>query len=213
MYVRSGPVSDMNAADTIAAVEEATTTERSRIGSDKALISATGADLSAHAIWAAAATREAGFADALGGWATDAGGAADAVAEAFDRAATAANERADRIDAAPGDTDALSTHLGSLEGTAERVGAGLVAPALLFDRFYLQVVSFFVNEADERSADTARELRSGASDLDVARDALAVLDESGRERARDGAIEAVGVAYDEYADALEAMGLDPRPVC
>ncbi|WP_262175275.1 transcription antitermination protein [Haloarcula laminariae] len=208
----------MDAADTIAAVEEATATERTRIGSDKALIAATGANLEADAVWATAATREAGVAAALDGWASDAADgdgalASDDIVDAFDRAATAAGERAARIDAAPAGPDALSSHLDTVDGTAERVGAGLVAPALVFDRFYLQVVSFFVNEADEGSADTARELRSWASDLGPARDALAALDEAGRERAQEAAVEAVGVAYEEYASALESMGLDPKPVC
>jgi hypothetical protein len=204
----------MDAADTIATVEEATTTERTRIGSDKALVAATGANLEADAVWTAAATREAGVADALEGWGAGAGdGDAAAVADAFGRAATAAADRAERIDASPGDPDALSSHLDTLDGTSERVGAGLVAVPLVFDRFYLQVVSFFVNEADEGSADAARELRSGASDLGPARDALAGLEASERERARDAAVEAVGVAYEEYASALESMGLDPKPVC
>ena len=202
----------MDAADTIAAVEEATTTERSRIGSDKALIAATGANLEAGAIWAAAATREAGLHDVLEDWTTD-DDTDGTVADAFDRAATAAGNRAERIDAAPGDPDALSSHLDTVEGTAERVGAGLVAPALVLDRFYLQVVSFFINEADEGSADVVRELRNEASDLGPARDALAALDGSGRERAHEAAVEAVGVAYEEYASALESMGLDPKPVC
>lgn len=48
------------------------------------------------------------------------------------------------------DHDAFSTHLGAVERTAERVGAGLVGAPLVADRFYLQLVSFFVNEADER---------------------------------------------------------------
>ena len=206
---RAPLVAGMDTADTIAAVEEATTTERSRIGSDKALIAATGANLEADAIWAAAATREAGLANVLDGWTAD----TDAIADAFDRAEQAAADRAERIDATPGDPDALSAHLDTVDGIDERVGAGLVAPALVLDRFYLQVVSFFVNEADEGSADVARELRSEASDLSPARDALAAFDESGRERARDAAVEAVGVAYEEYASALESMGLDPKPVC
>ncbi|MBX0286385.1 transcription antitermination protein [Halomicroarcula sp. F28] len=200
----------MDAADTIAAVEEATTTERTRIGSDKALIAATGANLEADTVWTAAATREAGVADAIEGWA---GGDGDAIADAFDRAGRAARDRAERIDATPGEPDALSSHLDTLDGTPERVGAGLVAVPLVLDRFYLQVVSFFVNEADEGSADVARDLRSAASDFGPARDALAELDESGREQARDAAAEAITVAYEEYASALEAMGLDPKPVC
>jgi len=117
------------------------------------------------------------------------------------------------VDATPGEPDALATHLETVSDRPARVGAGLIAVPLVLDRFYLQVVSFFVNEADEASADLARELRSGGSDLTPARDALTALDESGRETARDAVVEAVGVAYDEYAETLDAMGLDPKPIC
>lgn len=201
----------MDADDTIAAVEEETTTELGRLGSDKALLAATDATLSPGSVWAAAATREAGIADAIDSWAVD-----DESAEiqaAFSTAATAASDRLARIDATAESTDSLSAHLGTLEGTPARVGAGLVAAPLVLDRFYLQVVSFFVNEADESSADVARQLRSDASDLDPARDALGALDDSERETAREAAVEAVGVAYDEYAAALEEMGFDPKPIC
>jgi len=199
----------MDAADTIAAVEEATATERSRLGSDKVLIALTDATLEPDAVWGALSTREAGIADTLGGWDE----ADETIRAAVERAATAAADRRDRLDATPGEADALSAHLDSVAGTAERVGAGLVAVPLVLDRLYLQVVSFFVNEADEHSADVARELRTDASDLGPAREALAALDDDGRAQAREAAVEAVGVVYEEYADALEAMGLDPRPVC
>jgi len=200
----------MDATDTIAAVEDATATERSRIGSDKALIAHTGATLEADAVWRAVATREAGLADALEGWTDE---SEDAIAGAIERAAAAAADRLDHIDATPGERDSLSAHLHTVEGRPERVGAGLVAVPLVSGRLYLQVVSFFVNEADERSADVARELRASASDFGPAKDALAALSEAEREQARDAAVEAVGVAYEEYATALESMGLDPKPVC
>jgi len=201
----------MDAADTTAAVEEETTTELSRLGSDKVLLAATEATLAPDTVWAAAATREAGIADAIDSWAVD--DTHSVVQTAFSTAATAASDRLARIDAGLGSPDALSAHLETAEGTSARVGAGLIAVPLVLDRFYLQVVSFFVNEADESSADVARELRSSAGDLDPARDALGALDDAERETAREAAIEAVGVAYDEYAAALEAMGLDPKPIC
>jgi hypothetical protein len=199
----------MDADATIAAVEEATTTERNRLGSDKLLIAVTGATLEEGAVWAAMATREAGVADALAEWDAE----ESEIQATVEQAATAAADRRDRIDGTPGEADALSKHLGTLDGTPERVGAGLVAVPLVFDRLYLQVVSFFVNEADERSADVARELRTAVSDLDPARKVLSALSEDERERAREAAVDAVGVAYEEYAETLEAMGLDPKPVC
>lgn len=206
----------MDARATIDAVRDATETERDRLGSDKALVAATGASLETDAVLEAAATREAGLASALAQWAdepSDGAGADGAVADAIDEAAAAAAERRDRIDADAGEPDALSVHLESVEVTADRVGAGLVAAPLVADRFYLQVVNFFVNEADGGRADLARELRSDASSLDRAETALDALSASERDAAASAAIEAVEVAYDDYAETLDAMGLDPKPIC
>ncbi|MBX0322156.1 transcription antitermination protein [Halomicroarcula sp. F13] len=200
----------MDAAETLDAVREEARTDLERLGSDKLLVAVTGADLTPVAVREAAATREHGVADAMAGWADDADGA---VATAFTTAEEGARDCADRIDADPGDPDALATHLQTVGATDARVGAGLVAVPLLADRFYLQVVSFFVNEADEAGADTFRDLRADASDLDVARDALSALDDAGREAARDAAVETIEAAYADYADTLAGMGLDPKPIC
>ncbi|GGO00802.1 transcription antitermination protein [Haloarcula pellucida] len=199
----------MDAAETLDAVREEAGTELDRLGSDKLLIAATGADLTPAAVREAAVTREVGVADGLSGWADDAG----AASEAFATAAGAARDRADRIDADPGDPDALADHLQTVASTDARVGAGLVAVPLIADRFYLQVVNFFVNEADEAGADTFRDLRADASDLDPARDALSTLDDEGRDVARDAAVGAIEAAYADYAETLEGMGLDPKPIC
>jgi len=206
----------MDARATIDAVRDATETERDRLGSDKALVAATGASLETDAVLEAAATREAGLASALAQWSdelSDDAGADGAVAAAIDESAAAAAERRDRLDAEPGEPDALSAHLETVAGTADRVGAGLVAAPLVADRFYLQVVNFFVNEADEGRADLARELRADASSLDRAETALDALSESEREAATAAATAAIEVAYDDYAEALDAMGLDPKPIC
>jgi hypothetical protein len=112
----------MDAADTIAAVEEATATERSRLGSDKVLIALTDATLEPDAVWGALSTREAGIADTLGGWNEDDGTIRAAVA----RAAPAAADRRDRLDATPGEADALSARRGVETVTA--VGRGPPRP-------------------------------------------------------------------------------------
>ncbi|WP_424000575.1 transcription antitermination protein [Haloarcula salina] len=206
----------MDARATIDAVRDATETERDRLGSDKALVAATGASLEPDAVLEATATREAGLASALGQWSDEISDDAEAegeVAAAIDEAAAAAAERRDRIDADVGEPDALSAHLETVDGTVNRVGAGLVAAPLVADRFYLQVVNFFVNEADEGRADLARELRSDASSLDRAETALAALSDSERGDAAAAATEAVEAAYDGYAETLDAMGLDPKPIC
>jgi len=201
----------MDVDATIDAVREATATERDRLGSDKALLAATNATLETDAVLTAAATRERGVADALDAWADEIDD--EAVAAAVSAAAADAADRADRIGTDAGEPDALAEHVATVTGTPARVGAGLLGVPLVADRFYLQVVSFFVNEADEARADVFREIRSEAATLDHARSALGALDDDGRERAREAAVETVDVAYDAYADALEAMGLDPKPIC
>ncbi|KAA9406190.1 transcription antitermination protein [Haloarcula sp. CBA1131] len=200
----------MDAGATIDAVRDQTETERDRLGSDKMLIAATDATLETEAVLTAAATRESGLADILGRWADESD---SDVATQFGAAAEAAAERADRIDADAGDPDGFIDHLETVSGTARRVGAGLVAAPLLADRFYLQVVSFFINEADEQRADTFREIRGEASALDDGEAALGHLSESERETAAAAATEAIEAAYDDYAETLEAMGLDPKPIC
>ncbi|WP_324756564.1 transcription antitermination protein [Haloarcula montana] len=200
----------MDADGVISTVRDEQATELDRLGSDKALIAATGATLEADAVREAAATREHALASALDDWSDETDGA---IGAAFAAAADGAAERARRLDAPSGAPDAFGEYLGQVTGTPERVGAGLVAAPLVLDRFYLQVVSFFVNEADERGAALARELRTAASDLEGARNALGVLATEDRELVQNTAVEAISVAYTAYADALTEMGLDPKPIC
>jgi hypothetical protein len=201
----------MDPADTIETVRQTAATELDRLGSDKLLIAVTGGTLEPDAVRSAAVARERGVAGALERWAADESDGA--VADAFAAAATAAAERADRFEVSAGESDALTVHFDSVDGTAQQVGAGLVATPLVADRFYLQVVNFFVNEPDEASADVFREVRSDASSLDYAREALAALSTEEREQASQAALAAIEAVYDEYATTLESMGLDPRPVC
>ncbi|WP_336328947.1 transcription antitermination protein [Haloarcula sp. CGMCC 1.2071] len=200
----------MDAGATIDAVRDQTETERDRLGSDKVLIAATDATLETEAVLTAAATRESGLADILDRWAAETD---SDVATQFEAAAEAAAERADRIDADAGNSDGFIDHLETVSGTARRVGADLVAAPLVADRFYLQVVSFFINEAAEQRADTFREVRQEAAALDDGEAALGNLPESERETAAAAATEAIDAAYADYAETLEAMGLDPKPIC
>ncbi len=77
-------------------------------------------------------------------------------------------------------------------------------------------MSFFINEADERRADVFRDLR--ADTRENVEDGVAILaerceDDDDWNRAFDAATETVQVAYDDYADTLTGMGLDPKPIC
>ncbi|AZH24550.1 rubrerythrin family protein [Haloplanus aerogenes] len=197
-------------------------TELDRLGSEKALVAATEAQLDRERVLESTLAAERRAAATFDAWAES---EADPDArDAFERVAALERDHDDRVrellddadtDAAP-DPDALHTHLRNLDSTPERVAAGLVARPLVSDRSLLQVVNFFVNEADESTADVIRDLRSETAAL--VDDGVALLDscctdDADWERARDAAAETVAVAYEEYAETLQGMGVDPAPVC
>jgi len=200
-------------------VRERMATELDRLGSEKALVAATAAQLDRERVLASTLAAERRAAATFDAWA-ESEDDPDARA-AFERVADLERDHADRVTAmlddpavdADPDPDALHAHLRGLDATTDRVAAGLVARPLVSDRSLLQVVNFFVNEADESAADTVRDLRSETAAL--VDDGVALLDarDTDWERARDAATETVAVAYEEYAERLREMGVDPAPVC
>ncbi|PSP55753.1 rubrerythrin family protein [Halobacteriales archaeon QS_1_67_19] len=202
------------------AVEEAKATELDRLGSQQALVALTDAELEAERVLRAAARSERTARETFAAWADDEA-AADA-REAFESLAEREREHYERVvaelDEEPdfGDEiDPLHEHLRELDGTVARA-AGLIGRSLAADRTQLQVVNYFVNEADERRADLFRELRAEtAESVDVGTDLLVARceGESDAERARGVAERTVQVAYDDYAETLDGMGLDPKPIC
>ncbi|WP_435179825.1 rubrerythrin family protein [Halorussus sp. AFM4] len=201
-------------------VEAAKATELDRLGSQQALVALTDADLDAEAVLRAAAQSEHIARETFRQWA-DSEADSDA-AEAFAALADREADHYERVVAeldgefAPDDAaNPLHEHLRGLDGTVERA-AGLVGRSLATDRTQLQVVNFFVNEADERRADLFRELREDTREgVSTGTDLLAAHCEGDAdwERARETAAEVVQIAYDDYAETLEGMGLDPKPIC
>jgi len=214
------------------AVKAAKATELDRLGSQQSLVALTDADLDAEAVLRAAAHSEWTARETFVEWAETESddGARETFADLADREAShherVVSELADENDAdgqdvsasdrAPeGPIDPMHERLRDIDDTVERA-AGLVGRSLVADRTLLQVVNFFVNEADERRADLFRELRedtrksasTGAELLDHHCE-----NETDRERARAVAESVVQVAYDDYAETLDGMGLDPKPVC
>ncbi|GAB3416802.1 hypothetical protein GCM10027435_14690 [Haloparvum alkalitolerans] len=217
----------MNADALLDSVREATATELSRLGSSKALYAATGGDLDAESVFRAAATAERAAAETFEAWAD--AESTEAAATAFRETAAEEREHAARVreeldgDAA-GDAGgthaddeppALAAHLRGLDDTVARAG-GFLGRVLVADESKSQYVGYFVGDADPQSAAVFRELRE---DLAGQRErALDLLDavcetEADWERAEAAAVAAVEAAYEAHVEALESLGVDPKPVC
>jgi hypothetical protein len=205
-------------------VRDRMATELDRLGSEKALVATTEAQLDRAHVLTATLAAERRAAATFEGWADDE--ANPDAREAFARVAATERDHADRVAALLGDDgvdtdvdpdpDALHAHLRTLDSTPERVAAGLVARPLVSARSLLQVINFFINEAEEPAAAVVRELRSETDAL--VDDGAALLetccvDEDDWTRAVDAAAETVAVAYEAYAERLRGMGVDPAPVC
>jgi len=209
----------MDGATLVERVRENRRTELERLGSDKVLLALTGANLETTAVLQAIGTRIATLETTLRAWTETEDD--DTAREAFATAAESAREQSAAIATAldaplePAD-DELATYLRERETTVGRVGAGLVGSSLVLDRFALQVVNFFVNEADEHRANQFRDIRSTVDDRlatgEDCLDAVCATDEEW-ERASDAAEQVIRLAYDDYVASLDAMGLDPKPVC
>jgi rubrerythrin len=218
----------MDAATFVAEIEDAKVVELDRLGSQQSLVALTDANLDAETVLRAAARSEAVARETFAEWAdsesnTDASEAfaalADREADHFERVAAeldedAATELDDESDAAEA-VDPMHARLRELDATIERA-AGLVGRSLAADQAQLQVVNFFVNEADERRADLFRELRAETQDSVSTGSELLERECDGEEdweRARETAEAVVQIAYDDYAETLQGMGLDPKPIC
>ncbi len=211
----------MNADDLLAAVRSDNETALSRLGSSKSLYAATGGEMDADAVLAAAADAEHAASETFRAWADGTSSDTDeAAAEVF--AATADEEEAhyetvaaELDDHEPGAVPALQAHLRGLDDTVERAG-GLLGRTLAAGKSKEQTTGFFVGQADPQTADLFRDLRA---DVDDQRErALELLeavceDDADWERAREAATAAIQAAYEEYTESLEAMGVNPKPVC
>jgi hypothetical protein len=200
-------------------VHERKRTELDRLGSDKALLAATGADLSTGAVLETVALSLEGLQATLAEWAE--GASADPARDAFADAAASLAEDGKRVgrelDAEPaGAPPAPLPTVRRHERPVGRVAAAFVGHGLVFDGTLLQAVSFFVNEAERGRADLMRDLREATGDR--VEDGAATLgtlcaEEGDWDDARHAADAVVDAAYDEYTGTLSGMGIDPKPVC
>jgi hypothetical protein len=202
-------------------VEADKRTELDRIGSNKLLLALTDADLEREPVLRAAANSEYAARETFRSWAADEPD--EGAREAFVAVAEQEADHYERVlgllsdDAfEPVDGGPMHTYLRGRDETVQRVAAGLVGRGLVSVRAHTQVISFFVNEADERTADVFRDLKVDTEES--LRRGLDLLDElcetaDDWERARGAAGYVVKLAYDDYADSLVGMGLDPKPIC
>ena len=193
-------------------------TALSRLGSSKALYADTGGEMDDEEVLRAAATAEHHAAETYAAWAESENGE---TAEAFETTATEERDHyetvVDELDAHdPGEIPAIQAYLRDLDGTVERLG-GFVGRTLAAEQSKSQLTGFFVGQADPGTSQLFREMGDDLdAQLERATDRLAAEcgdDENCWERAHEAATGAIQTAYEEYTERLEAMGVNPKPVC
>ena len=196
----------MDSTEFIETVSEENKTALSRLGSSKALYAMTEGEMDDETVLAGGADRAHYVAETVDGW--DGSVFADAANTARDHYATITGELDDHE---PGDRPALFEALANQRDTAARLG-GLAGWALVADKTYEQLTGYFVGQADPQTSQLFRDMRGDIEDRRI--DALDALAEDGDwETAETAASEVVQAAYDGYFETLEALGVNPKPVC
>jgi hypothetical protein len=211
----------MDAEELVTTVKEARQSELDRLGSDRRLLALTGADLTEAQVLSAATLAERAAMETFRVWAEGTPNqqltasfrsVADTESNHFDRLQT------ERDGSAVPDSEAGALHefLRGLSDAPAQVGAGLIGRPLVGDRTQLQFVNFFLNEADRSRADLFRSLRADTQEqLAVGRELLPTVCRTAAEwdRAREAALEAIDIAYAEYAEELNELGINPKSIC
>lgn len=211
----------MDAATFREDLEQSKQTQLSRLGSNNLLVALTDAQLETPVVLRVAANSENAARNTFREWA-DSEPDDDARA-AFERVADQEADHYERVvetlddpDFDPVDGGAMHSYLRGRDETTQRLAAGLVGRGLVSVRSHTQIVSFFVNEGDEKRADLFRDLKRETQDeIDIGLDLLERRcdSEDDWERATMAAEYVIQLAYDDYADSLRGMGLDPKPIC
>lgn len=193
-------------------VTESMQTELDRLGTSKSLLAQTDGDLDPDAVMEAAASTEKEAVETFKDWADNEQN--PEARKVFKEVARLEQEHLEKIgrETEPGSSP-LHMYLRGLTGTEERVAAGLIGRCLVSDATLKQTIGYFVGQSDTKRADLFRELRRENEDL--LKEGVELLDEvcGDWESARSAAEEAVTKAYENYVESLEAIGVNPKPVC
>jgi len=192
-------------------------TELSRLGSSKAVYALTDGEMDGDAVRTGTARELHALAPVLSRWSDDAEGDA---AGLFTEAADFAAETADTFDskaavpAEGSETHVTTDALTNCDSEVARL-AGAAAAFLVLEELAGQLVGFFVGDADRKSADEFRGVRSDLGDYrDEAVELLADhCDDADWENALEAGTGVVDDAYDWYVETLEAMGVEPKNIC
>ena len=204
----------MSADDFLDSLRDENETALSRLGSSKSLYALTDGEMNADAVLEAAADDAHAAAETYEAWADEADSElfAGAAAAERDHYADVAGKLDDHD---PTATPAIYVSLDGLDDELARLG-GLVGAALAGAKRATQTSGFFTGEADPQTASLFRGYKGTLEDRrDAAVDALDDLadGDGDRDRAADAASGAIQSAYDDYVEKLEAMGVNPKPVC
>jgi hypothetical protein len=211
----------MDAAALREAVVDAKQSELDRLGSSKYLVALTDAEITEANVLSAVAVSEALARDTFEAYAADE--TDDRARETFERVASQEADHYERVcdrlgrePTVPDNPGAMHGYLRERSGTIERVAGGLVGRPFVSQRTHTQVIGFYVNEADQAGADLVRDLKAETeTELEWGLDVLADTCDADEdwERAQATAEYVVQLAYDEYADALTELGVNPKSTC
>jgi len=204
----------MDATDFVDAVREDNKTELSRLGSSKSLYADTEGDLEAETVLSAAADAAHHATEVFEEWADD--DVAGVFAAAADSERNHYESIVGELDAHdPGDAPAVVEAMGGFEATLDRLG-GAVGWTLVAGAKASQCSGYFTGQADPQ---TASLFRGFGDDYEATRkaalDALESVcaSDADWESAQAATAATIGAAYDEYFETLEALGVNPKPVC
>jgi len=205
----------MTATDLLDDVRDDNETGLSRLGSSKALYAITGGEMESEAILAAAADRAHAASETFAAWVPEADDEAEQ--ELFDEAAQVTADHYEQVlgkldDHDPADVPAIQTQLRDADDTAARLG-GLLGHTLVANKLIEQFTGFFVGDADPQTASLFRGYGGDVEDL--REDVLDLIDDldADPDAVAAAATDAIQAAYESYTEQLEAMGVNPKPVC